>query len=186
VLDVIGFPDNRVALPYVVSMAADINSINWELAVDILQRLGTDAVPEIRVALRAYSQDYEEYNLYIQGLCQVLEGMPPDVSKQAMPELLTLFEEGTDGNYGDEFALWPLKKIGSPNGDSVIPMLAGKISAKNRSVRIRKKCIEALRHFDQEKIKPCVHQLRNAIQDSGELVTDIQDLLNWIDRSESN
>jgi hypothetical protein len=171
VLDKIGYPATRSALPFVVSIASNQNSPGWEIALGVLKKIGEPALDEIRKTLYFYSQDPNEYSFEIQSLCIVLEQMNSPLIGPLLHELLHLLETGTDENYVDEYALWPIRKIGSPEANEAISLLCEKISSK-RTVRIRKAAIEALLDFDPLVIQPLVPILRECLSDESEAVRD--------------
>lgn len=169
VLQRMGYPANRSELPFVVAIAADTNSPGWDTALEILKGLGEIALPEIRKALSLYVKDLDEYGCDIQGLCILLEQMGAPVIDPLLPELLHLLEIGTDDNFVDEYALWPLRKIGSPKADAVIPLLHDRIVSNHREC-IRRASIEALQDFDPSVVRPLVPILRECLSDESEAI----------------
>jgi hypothetical protein len=164
IYQLIGYPANRSAIPSIVAHASIINSNYWEIAMDILISIGEPAIPDVRETLRYCFKDLVEYCLEIQGLCVLLEQMGSPLIDPLLPELLFLLENGTDENYVDDYALWPIKKIGSPKADAAIPFLSRTILSK-RGEYFRKASIEALLSFDLEGIRPLLPMLRECLSD---------------------
>lgn len=164
IYQLMGYPANRSAIPSIVSQSSRINSPGWGIALDILTSVGATAIPEIRDALQFYFGNLDHYSLEIEGLCILIEKIGSPTIDPLLPELLYLLEKGTDGNHVDEFALWPIKKIGSPKANAAVQTL-GRIISSGREERIRKIAIAALRGFDLSVIHPLVPIIRECLSD---------------------
>jgi hypothetical protein len=92
----IGYPENKTAIPYMVGIVSDINSPGWELAVQELIKIGSPAIPEIRDALRYYSNNYTENNTEYEGLCILLKEMGAPTVNPLVTDLYKLVEDGTE------------------------------------------------------------------------------------------
>ncbi len=169
IYQLMGYPANRMAIPSIVTEASIINSPGCETAIDILIKIGEPAIPEVRENLRFCFKDLNGYASEIQGLCVLLELMGSPLIDPLMPELLHLLEEGTDENYVDEYALWPIQKIGSPKADSAVQVLSRIIMSK-RAERIRNISINALPGFNASVIRPLVPVFRDCLSDPSEAV----------------
>jgi len=124
VLQKIGYPANRSAIPFMVSIASDMNSPGSDVAFAMLKEIGEPTIPDVRDALRYFSQDCDEYSLEIQGLCTLLEEISSPAIDPLLPDLIHLLEVGTDDNFVDEYTLWPIRKIGSPKGECCCTFVA--------------------------------------------------------------
>jgi hypothetical protein len=164
-----GYPANKSAMPFIVSQVSNLNSPNWSIALSMLKEIGEPAIAEVRDALHFYSQDCDEYHPEIQGLCTLLEKMGSPVIDSLVPDLLYLLETGTDENFVDEYALWPLRKIGSPRANAVVPLLRDKILSR-RNPHIRQVSIEALQDFDPSIVQPLVPILRDCLADNSSAI----------------
>lgn len=169
ILQKMGYPANRLAIPFVVGIASDINSPGWDIALTVLREIGEPTLPDILDALQYCSRDYDEYSLCIQGLCTLLEQMGSPTIDPLLPELLHLLEIGTDENLVDEYALWPIRRIGSPRADAAVPLLREIITGK-RSDHIRRVAIEALQDFAPPVIQPLTPVLRGCLLDESEAI----------------
>jgi hypothetical protein len=159
-----GYPANKSAMPFIVSQASNLNSPNWNIALSMLKEIGEPAIPEVRDTLSFYSQDCDEYHPEIQGLCTLLEQMGSPVIDSLVSDLLYLLETGTDENFVDEYALWPLRKIGSPKANAAVPLLRDKILSR-RKPHIRQVSIEALQDFDPSIVRTLVPILCDCLAD---------------------
>ena len=148
----IGYPSNTAAIPFLVGIASDINSPGWENALTALKEAGEPILPQVHEAIQFYSKDYDQYGLYFQGLCTLLEEMGSPIIDSLLPDLLQLLEVGTSDNFIDEYALWPLSKIGSPKADAAVSILKQKIQAKDQG-EVRPAFILALQYFDLASVK---------------------------------
>jgi len=164
ILQKIGYPGNRAALTYIVSHASDINSTAWEVAMDILVSIGEPAMSEVHEALQFYSRKPFSYRFEIQGLTTLLEKMGSPLIDPLLPDLLVLLRVGTDRNEVGEYAISPIRMIGSPKADKALKYL-GKIISSQCKKRIRKLSIEALSDFDPEAVRPLVPVLQDCLSD---------------------
>jgi hypothetical protein len=165
----IGYPANRLAIPLLVSTASNTNSSGWEEAMDTLIEIGEPALSEVHNAIQFYSKDLDFYNPEIQGLATLLKLMGSPTIDSLLPDLVFLLKAGTDENHVDEYALWALRKIGSPKADVVLGYLSEIISSY-RSKEIRKASIEALNDFDRSTVRSLIPVLRNCLFDDEEAV----------------
>lgn len=117
VLAKIGYPANRSGLSFMAGIASNQNSSAWDIAVEALKEIGEPAIGEIRETLLFCYRDLDDYRFEIQSLCILLGQMGSPVIDPLLPELLHILEIGTDENRVDEYALGPLRKIGSPKAD---------------------------------------------------------------------
>jgi HEAT repeat protein len=131
--------------------------------------------------LNYYIEDIEESAYYTQGICQFIEEkMKPELRISLLPELLQLLKLGTDENCVDEYALWALRKIGSPQADAVIPILREKILSQRKEY-IRCKAIEALADFDPSVVRPLIPVLQDCLQDDSQKIRDsARKILTWL------
>jgi hypothetical protein len=166
-----GYPTNKYAIPWIVSLASNINSPGWDIALETLKEIGSPAIPKIREAIKYYSDDYVESIGEIQGLCILLKQMGSPIIDPLLPELITLLEAGTDEAGTDEYALLAIRKIGSPKADTAIPII-GRIIASQREPFYRKSSIEALEDFDPSAIRPLLPILRNCLNDEDKSISD--------------
>ena len=164
IFQLMGYPTNQSALRSIVVEASRINSPGWETAMNILISIGEPAILEVGSALHFYFMDLDKYHPEIQGLCVLLEQMGSPLIDPLLPELLHLLEEGTDSNFVDEYALWAIRKIGSPKADASIQIL-NRIILSKRGEHIRKIAIDALRKFDASGIRPLLPVLRGCLSD---------------------
>lgn len=164
-----GYPANRSAIRVMVGETSNINSSGWEIALNTIKEIGGPAIPEVQAALRFYAQDLDTYNLEIQGLATLLELMDSPTIDSLLPDLLTLLEAGTDENHVDEYALWPLRKIGSPKADVALTHI-GKIIASRRNTAIREAAIDALHDFNYSAIRSLVPILKRCTFDDEEAI----------------
>jgi len=171
VLLFMGYPANRSAIPYMVSQASNMNSSGWEDVLEALENIGEPVIPAVRQALKFYAKDLNEYSIEIQGLCLLLEQMGMPAIEPLAPDLLQILVAGTDENHVDEYALRPLRKIGSPKADAAIPILE-KIIAGQRRNYIRKVAINALEDFDPSAVRRLVPILKQYLSDEAEKVRE--------------
>lgn len=171
VLQKMGYPRNRLAIPFLVSQASNTNSSGWSITLHTLIEIGEPVIPDIHNALQFYSQNLEEYHPEIQGLCILLEKMGSPMIDPLLPELFQLLKSGTDDNYVAEYSLWPIRKIGSPKADDAIQILGQIISGK-RDARIRTISINALGDFDISTTHSIIPILKKCLNDRSEDVRD--------------
>lgn len=169
IIQKIGYPANSAAIPFMIDHASDINSNGWEVAMTTLIEIGDPVIPEVRDALLFYSRNLDEYHDAIQGLATFLKLMGSPTIDPLLPELLYLLEAGTDENYVDEYALWPLRKIGSPKADVALVQI-GKIISSKRSRHIRKAAIEALMDFDHSATRFLLPVIKECLADDEEII----------------
>jgi HEAT repeat protein len=171
VLQLMGYPANRSAIHFMVSQVSWINSPGWDDSLEVMKNIGEPVIPAVRQALKLYKKDLHEYSIEIKGLCVLLEQMSKRAIAPLVPDLLYLLVNGTDENRTDEYALWPLRKIGSPKADAAIPIL-GEIIASKRKEYIRNIAIEALHDFAPATIIPLIPVLRQCLDDESEKVRE--------------
>lgn len=167
ILHTMGYPANQSAIPFLVSEASNINSSGWEIALNDLIEIGEPSIPEVHNALQFYMKDLDEYQNEIQGLAILLKLMGSPLIDPLLPDLLRLLVAGTDENHVDEYALGPLRKIGSPKADDALEYLSTIISSR-RGKEIRKASIESLIDFDPSAIRFLVPILRDCRFDDEE------------------
>jgi hypothetical protein len=170
-LDEISYPRNKESLKHIVSVISNPNDLGWEMAFTIAMRIGEPIIPEIRESIRYYMNDLDFNNLCIQGLCQFLEEADPIYAAEALPELIDLLKSGTDKNHVDEYALWPIRKIGSPKANVVLELL-GKIIISKRGLPIRKASIDALTSFDPLAVQLLTNVLKACLSDESKAIRE--------------
>jgi HEAT repeat protein len=169
VLQMMGYPANRSAIHFMVSQVSWINSPGWDDSLEVMKNIGEPVIPAVRQALKLYKKDLYEYSIEIKGICLLLEQMSKRAIAPLVPDLLYLLENGTDENRADEFALWPLRKIGSPKADAAIPVL-GEIIASQRKEATRNTAIQALGDFAVSAVLSLIPVLRRCLDDESEKV----------------
>jgi HEAT repeat protein len=171
ILQKMGYPANRPALQFMVGQASNINSSGWEIVLSALVDIGEPVIPEVRDAVRFYSLNINNYSIEIQGLATLLELMGSPRIDPLLPELLFLLESGTDENEVDLYALWPLRKIGSPKADIALDQIA-KIISSHRSTTTRKAAIDTFIYFDLSAVRPFVHILKDCLSDDEKTIRE--------------
>ncbi len=179
ILDAFGYPANKQGLPFISSVIANLNNIGWEKAFEMGKRIGEPIIPEIREGVKFCFRDPEYYCGLIEGFCQFLEEVDPKYSAMALPELLEILRKGTDENPIDEYAMWPLGKIGSPQADPAIPLLIGIVTDRERSSRTKADAIKTLQSFRRESLKPYIPRLIESQADSAAGSKEIGDFMAW-------
>jgi len=147
IIDLMDYPKNRDGIPFLIDVIANINHPGWETAVSTLKKIGDPIIPGIKKTINYCLKDPDEYSPQIQGLCDFIELLEPDMIRQLIHDLLLLLEVGTDSNFVDYYALHPLIKIGSPDAELALPFIE-MIIISERSEFLRAFSIRALRHFD--------------------------------------
>ncbi|MFZ5856006.1 MAG: hypothetical protein ACOYZ6_04180 [Chloroflexota bacterium] len=181
VINEFGYPANRHSLQYVASVISDPNDMGWELAFKVAKTIGPPIIPAIRAAIKYYMTDLDFNNLCIQGLCQYLEEIDPGQTSEALPELIELLSNGTDENYIVDYAILPIKRIGSPIADRAIPIIFSIIVSPNRSIRVKRLSIKALMEFDKEKVRFQTSLLEDRLlNNEPEIIDDIHKLFTWL------
>ena len=169
VLQMMGYPANRSAIHFMVSQVSWMNSPGWDDSLEVMKNIGEPVIPAVRQAMNLYKKDVSEYSIEIKGVCVLLEQMSKRAIAPLVPDLLYLLENGTDANRVDEYALWPLRKIGSPKADAAIPVLR-EIITSNRKEYIRSIAILALQDFGLSAVFPLIPVLRQCLDDESEKV----------------
>lgn len=164
IVDLMGYPANRNGIPFLLDVIANINHPGWEIAASALNKIGEPILPDVRKALQYYLQNPEEYQYQIQGLCVFFELQSPGLIKLFIPDLLILLENGTDTNFVDLYALYPLIKIGSPDADLALPYIQ-KIIISDRSDHLRAFSIKALRHFDPKIVSAYIQIVEECLEE---------------------
>ena len=183
VLQEIGFPADHKALPIIVDMAGDINSKGYDIAFEMTKAFGALALPDIKNGLQHYAQDCDEYSLMIQGYCVLMEQLGSPIIDPLLPDLLHLLEIGTDQNFVYEYALWPIRKIGSPQADAALPIMRKKMMSISNE-RVRKVSLEALQDFEPSVVRPFMPILQECLLDQSEVVqANAQMILKRIEQS---
>ena len=176
----IGYPANKLALPFIVSEVSNINALGWELALSILLNIGDPALPFVQDALQFYNQKCDYYSLEVQGLCRFLELLDSPNILSLLPELLYLLDAGTDQNCLTEYAIGPIKKIGSPKANSAIPLISKKIQ-QLKLEPLRTSLITALKSFDVSALQQLHQLLIDLSSDSSKIIrVSAKDILNTI------
>jgi len=153
------------AIPPLLRFLKDSNKPIYEVAYKSLLTMGDVVLYNARDILAYCWSD----DVWIQEVCVLLTNMNTVHLDMLVPEILHLFEIGTDENCLDEHVIDLLCKIGSPKANAVVPLLQEKILSRNRE-SIRHASIEALQYFDPSIIRPLIPLLRECLSDPSEAI----------------
>lgn len=183
IIQEIGSPINSTAIPALMRCLQDSHKPHYSLAYSTLLQMDQWHVVYSAHDILTYWWSDESW---VQGVCNLLAEPPIDSSRLEMllPSLFHLLRIGSDENCLDESALGPLCKIGSPQADPALPLLAEKI-ASQRVEEVRLAVIEALLSFSAQAAMTTVPALQAALSDpSAPIRTATQRVLNWLQKSD--
>jgi HEAT repeat protein len=182
IIQQIGGPKSLDVIPVLLRFLKDSNKPPYEPAFETLRQMGERVVNSVHdILVYCWSDDS-----WIQGVCALLEEIDSVDLDVLLSGLLHLLEIGTDENCLDEYAIGPLRKIGSPKADAAIPLLIERIDSR-RSEDIRMAAMEALTSFDLQTAQDAIPTLQAVLADPSERIrNEARKVLEWIQETESS
>jgi len=93
VIKKMGYPENEIAIPFMLDLAADPNSFGWSLATHVILDIGDPVVPELKKAIYYYLDRSDDFRLALETLYDLIERFDPKVQMHLQTEMKLIKEE---------------------------------------------------------------------------------------------